>query len=425
MPINETKILGGKAIIYQNDHEIWQFRCWISAEKQYVRESLRTRDKIVAIELAEDRYLEIAAKVKNNQKIFGLPLEDAIKPFLDFKYKQVGIGDEDTIVIGRYKTIETHLNHLKNYAGPKTKIQNLERNFLVSLATDDGEIDYVSFRRNQGAAPATIRNEISTINACFRHLYDAGHITLRKLAMPKKTKKVKDLDHDLVRRQTFTAEEYKKFWTALSRTYVGKAETKNLSNDEIFDRQLARHYYLFAANSGMRSGELRKMRYEDVSLEEVKRDGKTYILAKVEVPALNTKTRDYRKFYCVGGQYLRRWASSFANQNEGIIFSRDGETELNNSFFNKHFRRVIGLSKIDPERKKVLVPYSCRHYAITNLILNGNARYEDIAFMVGTSINQIQSTYLHLREDMMKNTALSRYYRTSDGYAVPLIDSVE
>ncbi|NVJ95201.1 MAG: site-specific integrase [Marivivens sp.] len=425
MPINETKILGGKALIYQNDYEIWQFRCWISKEKQYIRESLRTRDKAVAVELAEDKYLELAAKVKNNQKIFGLPLEEAIKPFLDFKFKQVGIGDEDTIVIGRYKTIETHLNHLKNYAGPKTKIQNLGRNFLVSYATDDGEIDYVSFRRNQGAAPATIRNEISTINACFRHLYDAGHITLRKLAMPIKTKKVKDLDHDLVRRQTFTPEEYTKFWTALSRTYVGKTETKNLSKEEIYDRQLARHYFLFACNSGMRSGELRKMRYEDVSLEEVKRDGKTYILAKVEVPALNTKTRDYRKFYCVGGQYLRRWASSFANQKEGIIFSRDGETELHNSFFNKHFRRVIALSKIDAERKKVLVPYSCRHYAITNLIINGNARYEDIAFMVGTSINQIQSTYLHLQEDMMRNTALSRYYKTSEGYAVPLIDSLE
>ena len=34
----------------------------------------------------------------------------------------------------------------------------------------------------------------------------------------------------------------------------------------MFDRQLARHYFLFAANSGMRSGELRKLKWEDVEV---------------------------------------------------------------------------------------------------------------------------------------------------------------
>ena len=45
MALNETDILGGKAIIFQNDFDIWQFRTWISEEKQYVRKSLRTKDK--------------------------------------------------------------------------------------------------------------------------------------------------------------------------------------------------------------------------------------------------------------------------------------------------------------------------------------------------------------------------------------------
>ena len=45
MAFNETDILGGKAIIFQNDFEVWQFRTWISEEKQYVRKSLKTKDK--------------------------------------------------------------------------------------------------------------------------------------------------------------------------------------------------------------------------------------------------------------------------------------------------------------------------------------------------------------------------------------------
>ena len=45
MAFNEIDILDGKAIIFQNDFEVWQLRTWISEEKQYVRKSLKTKDK--------------------------------------------------------------------------------------------------------------------------------------------------------------------------------------------------------------------------------------------------------------------------------------------------------------------------------------------------------------------------------------------
>ena len=38
MAINEKDILGGKSIILNNNFDIWQYRCWISAEKKtYVK----------------------------------------------------------------------------------------------------------------------------------------------------------------------------------------------------------------------------------------------------------------------------------------------------------------------------------------------------------------------------------------------------
>ena len=63
MAINETDILGGKAIILTNDFDIWQYRCWISAEKKYIRESLKTKDKELAIELAEKKQLNICTEL--------------------------------------------------------------------------------------------------------------------------------------------------------------------------------------------------------------------------------------------------------------------------------------------------------------------------------------------------------------------------
>ena len=264
MALNETDILGGKAIIFQNDFDIWQFRTWISEEKQYVRKSLRTKDKHQATNDAEDLYFQIISRVRNNEKIFGKKIEEAITPFLKHKEKQVGVGNEITIVIGRYKTIEAHLRHFVRYIGANTKITDLSSNFLTSYYRDGELTDYVSYRSNLDASPSTIKNEISTIGSCFSFLYDEGHHSLRKIKFPLTTKKSNDIDIELVKRQTFTRDEYKQFTTALSKSYIAKYN--KLTSSEMFDRQLARHYFLFAANSGMRSGELRKLKWEDVEV---------------------------------------------------------------------------------------------------------------------------------------------------------------
>lgn len=421
MARNEIDILGGKAVIYLNDFDVWQFRCWISEEKKYVRKSLKTKDQIQAVALAEDMYIQLASRVRSGEKIFGEPITDAINRYLMKKKSQVGVGDKYTIVEGRYKTIETHLRHFKRYAGEKTKVTDIDSNILINHKIEGEETNYVLFRKDEGVGNSTISNEISTINSCFCYLYDNGFHSIRKLNLPEVTKPQGDVDTDLVRRQTFTLDEYKRFTSALSKTYVAPVSVKNnVSEAEWFDRQLARHYFLFAANSGMRSGELRKLRWEDVEIETVGGGNTAPIkLAKVSVPALNTKVRKSRLFFCIGGLYLERWGKDFAKHRSGLIFSRDGETELHNSFFNKHFRRVMALTKIEKRRRDQLVPYSLRHFCITQRVMAG-CRFEDVALMCGTSSGQVERTYYHLNEEMMKRTATAKY-TVKDGIAVPLV----
>ncbi len=120
---------------------------------------------------------------------------------------------------------------------------------------------------------------------------------------------------------------------------------------------------------------------------------------------------------------MERLGKEFASHKNGYIFSRDGEKELNNSFFNKHFRRVMAISKIEKSRQKALVPYSLRHFCITQRVASG-CRFEDVAFMCGTSVKQIESTYYHLNDEMMKRTALARY-QVKDGIAVPLVNLLD
>lgn len=425
MPQNQHEILGGKAIIFTNDFDIWQFRSWIREEKKHVRKSLKTKDKHQAIALAEELFIQLSARVQNGEKLFGERIELAIQPYLNEKHSQIGLGDETTIVQGRYNTIATHLRHFCDYIGRDTKINDLDSSMLINYARDGEQTNYTQFRKSEGAADTTIANEMSTVGACFNYLHERGHTPIRKVQFPKKNKVMDDVDRDEIRRQTFTREEYKQFTTALTQSYVAlKKNNLKETDDEWFDRQLARHYFQFAVNSGMRSGELRQMRWEHVDIVTVTiEDDKERKLARVVVPALNTKVRKFRKFFCMGGEYIERWAKVYAKHKSGLVFSRDGETELHNSFFNRHFRRVLSMSKIDKERQKVLVPYSIRHYCITSRY-NAGCRFEDIALMCGTSVRQIENTYLHLSEEMMKATALRKNvrYEYKDGIPVPLVD---
>ena len=59
MPKNEVRIYNSKAVIYQNDYDVWQFRMWLADEDKYIRQSLRTKDKAKAIADAEALYEDI------------------------------------------------------------------------------------------------------------------------------------------------------------------------------------------------------------------------------------------------------------------------------------------------------------------------------------------------------------------------------
>ena len=98
---------------------------------------------------------------------------------------------------------------------------------------------------------------------------------------------------------------------------------------------------------------------------------------------------------------------------EGVVFSMDGG-EYSRSNTHKHFRRILKLTDIEMERQKQLVPYSLRHFMITERVKSGLS-FNQIAVMCGTSVRQIENTYLHLNEEMMRTSAKADYIRKEDG----------
>ena len=68
MPKNEVNIKGTKAVIYQNDYGVWQFRIWLADEDKYFRQSLRTKNKEDAIEKGEELFWTIKLDKKTVRK---------------------------------------------------------------------------------------------------------------------------------------------------------------------------------------------------------------------------------------------------------------------------------------------------------------------------------------------------------------------
>ena len=59
---------------------------------------------------------------------------------------------------------------------------------------------------------------------------------------------------------------------------------------------------------------------------------------------------------------------------------------------------------------------------ITQSVMIG-CKFSDIAYMCVTSVNQIEKTYYHLNEAMMKTTALATYLKR-DGKIIPIVTKV-
>jgi hypothetical protein len=91
------------------------------------------------------------------------------------------------------------------------------------------------------------------------------------------------------------------------------------------------------------------------------------------------------------------------------VFSVDGGTTmLSKRILLYHFYKLLAFSEIKNIEVRGLVPYSFRHYFITNKIHNG-ATHLQVADMCGTSIAQIEKTYWHLNDEIRMKSAMVDY----------------
>jgi len=410
------------AIIYKRGG-YWQFRMWLAQEHKYARFSLRTKTQSTATDKAKQHYHELMSQQLQGKTYFSKTTKQGVEIYLEQRKKDVDAG---IIVEGRYGTIKTHLEHWLDFIKRDTKLKELERtdceNYYAQRTATKKKIQI---------SQTTVLNEQSTINAMMSWLYKCKETHIEAFDF-KKLKRV-DRGDDGIRRASFTDDEIENVKTALERYVLGAK--KDISDPKNLERAIVGSYLYASIISGLRRGEQLQLRWQDIRFDPFTVRTKSSVsndLVEIKVRAATSKVRRSRTlivkddqerfddlFHLLKSRFEKAKKASGSKDKfaDALIFSADGYKPITARAIEYHFKRIIVLANVPNTHKRKLVPYSFRHYFITQKVNSGLAPVA-VAEMCGTSATQIESTYYHTTKEKMIANALAGYeYR--DGLLIP------
>jgi len=433
-PLNDNEIpIYDEALIYQRG-EYWQMRMWLTKEGKYARFSLRTRNRDTAIDKAKKYYHELMAQQLAGKTYFSMTTKQGVEEYIKQRTKDMEAG---LIVKGRLTTIKTHLEHWLKFVGKDTKLKEMERT--------DCENYFHNRTKNKKKLPVgrtTVLNEQSSINAMMSWLHKRGETYIEAFDF-KKLPSI-DTGDEKNRRNTFTDEEIVAIKKELEK-YI-KEGKEDLSLYGNLNKVVTAYYLLIAIITGLRRGEQLQLTWSDISWlekkvksnkkeEEVSDEGEeeteTYSLVKITVRGITTKVRKTRTFVVKDWEYFdelfKFQQPRYSKANKGnknapqfsktLVFSLDGKSPLTPRVILYHFDEILTRCEIDGGDERDLVPYSFRHYFITDMI-NRGASPTQVAETCGTSTAQIEKTYYHTTERKMIENAMPQFYY-KEGLLIP------
>lgn len=426
MPTKKVKTNGTEVEIFENAiiykrGEYWHFRYWLTKERKYARFSLKTTNLNTAKVRAEGHYYELKAKEFAGVTYFSKTAKDGVAMYLAKREKDIGIN----ITKGRFSTIKTHLEHWLDFIKRDTKLKELE--------ITDCEDYYL--KRVEGKAKrktlssATVENEQSTVNAMMKWLYKHKETNINGFEYTK-LKRV-DRGDESLRRNSFTDDEIKDIGAILS-VYISEG-LQNINENGNLVKVIAGYYFIVSLLFGLRRGEQLQLEWRDYEEFEhrIGKDG--YNLVKLtiraEISKVNRTRRivekdigffddlfklQYERFVKLQKTKEKNHQEKFANT---LIFSVNGKTPISHRAIAYHFDKIIKLANLKNLETRNIVPYSFRHYYITQKV-NSGLMPTSVGEIAGTSTTQIENTYYHTTDAKLIANAFAGY-TIKDGMLIP------
>ena len=407
-----------------------KFQLYIKTDSEgVIRQSTKTSDLNLALELARNRWYEIQARqqsgkrVKKEKKLF-----EFIEEYLEQESKRISDIPKKGITAESFRVKKNQLRWLREFFGHRNpKLDNINRQSLYNYGT---------WRQKESSAPPktnhTINAEISTIKGFFTYLYTNEWIDQ---VPPIKT--LKNESPEEIRRDYLTLSE----WKRTIPTLVAWKKEKGITPRQTYNRNVIYCAIMVMVNSGLRIGELRKLKWSDIErnpqLNEV--DGLVHHL--ISVRAMTTKTGKPRKVNSSTVKWFNdlRVLSSIKKDGrhfpfipvpnrDDYVFCKEGKGNLPlgqgtwDRLWKEIKERVVEAGGTWIEEKNISW-YSFRHSYISFAVQRG-VNHLKLSRNCGTGLKYIENFYYHHEAEMSTeelNVGRS-FYTKSTELVEPLLD---
>jgi integrase len=376
--LDQRSFHDGHVVLYKRPNlknPKWQCRISIPNATGYVRRSTGFSDEFEARRYAEELYDDLRVQKRNGGPIQQQKFE---KVFDQFKklYRTEAPSERRYIeVIG---TIE-------RYGLPFFKGKTID---AISNALMQ---QFMDWRFNHSiravSSPATVNKDLGSLKTLFKWLYRNGFVD-RPIEFDKPKVKTS-------RRTNFDAADWAKL-TRFLREWVKQGKSGEGGGKER-ERILLTNYVLILANTGIRVGEARILRWRDVQTDKDEKGSPIVVLTvkgktgKREVIARNFEVWDYfERIRTMREAELKRKV----DRDEFVFCNREGKPI---GSFKKGFQNMIAKAGVEfdtyGQRRTI---YSLRHTYATFRLREGTHHFH-LAQNMGTSVRMLEEYYGHVR----------------------------
>ena len=345
----------------------WSARLKIPNTVGYVVKSTKTSDDFEARRFAEELYYQLEGRVRRGESVKSPTFKRV------FEEWKASVSVERKV--GSAKYTEANIRMMEIWALPNLGNQPIDAINESVLAR------HIQWRVDQAKKPpaiSTLRNERTVLNQIFRFAKREGYISdLPEIPLPTFRQNS---------RPDIPDKEWRKLYTYLRR-YVKEAQDKRRYRERFY----LQHYILVLANSGIRVGEARHLRWRDVSSTKTLSGQKRLIFTvRGKTGEREVVCNERVERYVERMRKLRSDEVKKLNHGEPIFCHPDGKPI---GSFKKGFEQALDEAGIlyGSDGKK-RVPYSLRHTYATMRISEGVSVFQ-LAANMGTSVEMIENFY--------------------------------